>query len=201
MTTGATPVTDNVAETAAPPLEVETLRERLLTQVGSRVGGTRGSLSKCATKYRDFLSTVLTATHADSSVTDSIEVLKQDLEREVQLYQVEMHKVALMAGAARLEEEACDREHEELNKRVQDCQQDISELQHTWTLEKKKRRNREEYEALAKLANNRPPRRKLQEKLGLCAKGNRCACTGRGAKPRRNSGTGKAISALATMHV
>mmetsp|Transcript_11522 Transcript_11522/g.16900 ORF Transcript_11522/g.16900 Transcript_11522/m.16900 type:complete len:225 (+) Transcript_11522:117-791(+) len=140
----------------APPLENGILQQRLVQGVG---GGTaaRGSLSKCAIKYRDFASKFRACEDADA-----IKALKQDLIQEFQLYQLEMRKIALSVHAAEVDAEEIISEISAVKLQREATEKEIEDLRKEHPDAKQVRRNLEEYEALAKLANTRPPRRELE---------------------------------------
>lgn len=140
----------------APPLENSILRQRLSQGVG---GGTaaRGSLSKCAVKYHELFSKFQAC-----GSSDTVEALKQDLIREIQLYQLEMKKIALSVHATEVDTEEIVSEILAVKSQIKTTEQEIEELRKEYPDAKQVRRNLEEYEALAKLANTRPPRRELE---------------------------------------
>mmetsp|Transcript_9418 Transcript_9418/g.14568 ORF Transcript_9418/g.14568 Transcript_9418/m.14568 type:complete len:223 (-) Transcript_9418:924-1592(-) len=140
----------------APSLENGILRQRLVQGVGGGAAA-RGSLSKCALKYRDFISKFQAGENPNS-----IEALKKDLVRETQLYQVEMRKLALTVHAAEGDTEEIDSEVAAVKSQIRAMEQEIEQLRSEHPEAKQIRRNLEEYEALAKLANTRPPRRELE---------------------------------------
>jgi chromosome segregation ATPase len=144
---------------APPPLDNEVLRKRLLQGVGAGTAA-RGSLSKCALKYRDFV----TRYSAPGDDADAVEATKQELVRELNLYQVEMSKVGLSVQAANADAALMDTEREAVAAQMAAVQQDIDALRKAHPEAKQVRRNLEEYEALAKMANTRPSRRILEVK-------------------------------------
>mmetsp|Transcript_5725 Transcript_5725/g.9927 ORF Transcript_5725/g.9927 Transcript_5725/m.9927 type:complete len:242 (-) Transcript_5725:91-816(-) len=149
-----------------PILDLDTLRERLFTGGG---GASRGSLSRCARLYRDFVKRVL-STHDDPSsvtdeMTDEIEAAKQVLQRELRLHALEMRKLVLVAAAAEAELARYDAAQAQIESDTEACRKEIEELKVKLTHEKRVRRNREEYESLAKVANARPAKRRTAHKL------------------------------------
>ena len=153
-----------------PPLTLdpETLRERLLTREGG-VSAARGSLSKCAQRYRGFVEQVLSAAESPSSVTDEladgIEEAKQSLQWELSLHVLEMRKLVLVAEAAEAELARYDDAQLQIEADMEDCRGEIEALKTQLTHEKRVRRHREEYETLAAVANRRPARRRTERNL------------------------------------
>jgi chromosome segregation ATPase len=147
------------AFTSAPPLDNAVLRQRLLQGVGAGTAA-RGSLSKCALKYRDFVARYQDA----AGDADAVESTKQDLVRELNLYQVEMTKVGLSVQAANADAAQIDKEREAVAAQIAAAQKDIDALRKAHPEAKQVRRNLEEYEALAKMANTRPSRLTLERK-------------------------------------
>jgi hypothetical protein len=87
----------------------------------------------------------------------------QDLEREIQLYQVDMKKMLLQIKAHRMESKQLDQSLQEVEQRTSQERQALVELRTQVKRAKRSRSCLEEYEVLAKLANQRPPRRILEE--------------------------------------
>lgn len=155
----STAATDTGSFTSAPPLDNEILQKRLLQGVGAGTAA-RGSLSKCALKYHDFLSHY----RSEAQDADAIEAAKQELVRELQLYEVEMTKVGLSVQAANADAVRLDEERDSVQAQIDAVQAEIATIRKEHPEAKQVRRNLEEYEALAKMANTRPSRRVLEEK-------------------------------------
>ena len=153
---------ENKPAFAAPTLDNETLELRLSQGVGS--GGSRGSLSRCATRYREFLAVFL-STQRDDSLADAIETCKQDLEREIGLYQVEFRKKSLSVQAMLEDVATVDKALARVDGVLDDLEKATKRLHEEQPPAKRVRHNKEEYEALAKMANSRPSRRVLIEKM------------------------------------
>mmetsp|Transcript_12063 Transcript_12063/g.17586 ORF Transcript_12063/g.17586 Transcript_12063/m.17586 type:complete len:244 (+) Transcript_12063:53-784(+) len=155
----------------SPPLDNEILRERIL----NREGGPslmRGSLSKCAARYRDFSELVLAASEQQSSkecdtsaLANEIEHAKDLLEREIRLHDLEIRKLFLVSDAADAELAQYDAAQVQIESSISDCKDEIEELKKQLAHERKVRSNREEYETLAKMARQRPARRTTEKKL------------------------------------
>lgn len=146
-----------------PPLVSDTLQYRLLTGNIAKQGGQRGSITRCAQKYGLFQSQ-LSATEPDAA---TIEKSKDDLGQDLRLYQIELTKLVLLQRNLEkqvqenlvAEEERKER-LETLAREVQICQQEANHSQET-------RSCFLEYEALAKLANEKHSHssRQLQGKI------------------------------------
>eukprot|EP00548_Thalassiothrix_antarctica_P013075 CAMPEP_0194165248 /NCGR_PEP_ID=MMETSP0154-20130528/1230_1 /TAXON_ID=1049557 /ORGANISM="Thalassiothrix antarctica, Strain L6-D1" /LENGTH=235 /DNA_ID=CAMNT_0038875643 /DNA_START=77 /DNA_END=784 /DNA_ORIENTATION=+ len=155
-----TVVSDPVKRFVPPPLETSTLRQRLLQGVGGS-NAARGSLSKCAIQYRQFLSKY----RGGDADADTIETLKQDLIHEFDLYQIEMRKMVLSIRVAHVDTEYIDREITDVESEIQKTRFEIEELRNKYPEAKKIRRNLEEFETISKKANQRPPRFELEKSI------------------------------------
>jgi Tho complex subunit 7 len=145
----------------APALSNETLQERLLTGTSTK-GGSRGSLTRCAAK--------LGALHAKLSTPGGssdleIQRVKEELKREVRLFQVEMRKWMIMVQSAEKELQNVRVQEAMIASRVQQKQREIQGLRSEAAKMARTRISWQEYETLAKLARQRPPRRVLQVKM------------------------------------
>jgi small-conductance mechanosensitive channel len=146
----------------APLLSIETIQERLET--GAH--GSRASLTKCATRYRTFLETI----HADDADADAIEQSKQELEQELQLYQVEVHKMSLSLETTQEELTQLESVGQETSTLIRQRQQQLVALRSKQSRSKQVWGYKEEYEALAKMGNHRPSRAILEKRLLLTEK-------------------------------
>lgn len=146
----------------SPPLLTnETIQQRLLTGASSK-GGARGSLTRCATK--------LGALHAKlsapgGSTDQEIQVIKEELQREVKLFQVELRKSMMMIRSGQSEFKQAQQQEQEMAQQVAKKQAQIQELRQQAAKVARTRLCWQEYETLAKLARQRPPRRVLQAKM------------------------------------
>lgn len=153
----------------APALSNETVQERLTTGVGSK-GGTRGSLTRCATKFGALCAKLQQqqqagAADADPDPESSIDALKDELKREVRLFQVEMKKWLIMIQSSQKELIDAKQQEEQSAKLVQEKQEQIQQLRTKAAKVARTRKCWQEYETLAKLARQRSPRRVLQSKM------------------------------------
>ena len=145
-----------------PPLSNETIKERLET--GAH--GSRGSLTKCAARYRTFLETI----HAEEADADAIERSKQELEQELQLYQVEVHKMSLCLQTFQQELTQLESSVEETRTVIHEKKEQLIALRSKQIRSKQVWGYKEEYEALAKMGNHRPSRAILEKRLLLTQK-------------------------------
>ena len=146
---------------APPPLSNKTLQHRLLTGASIK-GGTRGSLTRCAAK----LGALHAKLNAPGGSTDQeILAIKNELKREVRLFQIEMHKMMIMIQSAEKELQDATLQESKMAKIVEEKRQEIQELRKQAATVAKSRKCWLEYEALAKLARKRSPRRILQAKM------------------------------------
>lgn len=149
----------------------------------------RGSLSKCAVRFREFIETVWTcarvsrelASVSSSSGDDekrrllseraeklktSAEAMGDALSREVKLHDVEVRKLVSSSRASDANARRCDGELTRMEHRIEAARGDIETLTGRYANERLVRRHREEYEALAEMANARhPPVRVTAEEL------------------------------------
>lgn len=146
---------------APPPLTNETLQQRLLTGTGIK-GGSRGSLTRCAAKI-GALNAKLNA--PGGSTDEEILAIKNELKREVRLFQIEMHKIMIAIQSADKELQTITLHEQKMEQAVARKHKEVSELRQQAAQEAKTRKCWQEYEALAKLARQRSPRRILQAKM------------------------------------
>ena len=154
-----------------PPVDPQTIQERLLTREGGGVVA-RGSLLKCSHRYREYVQLVLAVAAASPSgggATEEqkaeIRAAKESLQRELRLHALEMRKITLVADAAHDELAQYEEASRQIDSDVSATRAEIGRLQTELTYEKQVRQNREEYEKVAKMANARPARRQTEEKL------------------------------------
>lgn len=141
-----------------PALDQTILRQRLVQGVGAG-NAVRGSLSKCANKYREFLRIYFSGEGADA-----VETAKQDLIRDINLYQVDMKKIVLSLLALEEDTRVVETDIADTEDQIERVRKEIEELRTEHPEAKQIRRNLEEYEALAKMAGTRPARRLLEER-------------------------------------
>lgn len=155
-----------------PPVDPQTIQERLLTREGGGIVS-RGSLLKCTHRYRDLMALILraadsspnTGTPITSEQANEIEVAKAALQRELRLHGLEMRKIGLVAQAAQAELDQYQAASRQIDNDVASTRAEIEQLKIELAHERQVRKNREEYESLAKMANVRPARRETESKL------------------------------------
>lgn len=161
MTQGGTN-TDN-PEGFPPPLVTETLQYRLETGNIAKQGGQRGSLTRCAQKFGIFQSHWL----APQPDAEAIESSKQDLTQDLEYFKLELYKLLLLQknldAQVQMNQKAEQERQAEIEKWSQDVQASQSEASHA--LETKLCFM--EYEAFAKMTNEKHPQsiRALKDQL------------------------------------
>ena len=171
MTSDAAASASTMATTVTPPppppssaLSHETLRERILTG-GGGIGNVR--LSKVASLYADFLrllqqqqqppslpSSTDTAAAASAATTAAILTAQQALQTELQLHDLEMHKLLLASRACDGSSSRHDATLTQMESTLASTRSEIHQLSATLTKERQIKHVLEEYNALAKLGNS-----------------------------------------------
>ena len=146
-----------------PPLVTETLQHRLITGNISKLGGQRGSLTRCAQRYGAFRSK-LTAEKPDA---EAIETSKQELSKELNLYKLEITKLILLQKNLEAQVAQNNQMEAEKSKAIEALAEEVAESQgeaHRW---QETRKCYMDYENLAKLANanHSQPTSKLKEQI------------------------------------
>ena len=127
---------------------------------------TRGSLSKCAIRLRDFFKATKAVEFSRNEETVSaLKLSANHLAREIRLHELDMKKMALGVQAAEAELLYYDDIEEDTQKTISAIRDEIESLRSSLVNETKIRKNREEYEALAKMASERPSSRKTKRKI------------------------------------
>lgn len=148
--------------------------ERLITKEGQMLVPQRGTLSKCAIRYRDFLYEIqqlLLSTAGNNDPTEEVEEkerqiittttmdkinkIKKELIAELKLHNLEMAKIALSSKAKRSELQHYDKTSLDTHGSIVKIKREIGALKDKLEYERKVRKNREEYEELAKMASKR----------------------------------------------
>jgi uncharacterized protein YlxW (UPF0749 family) len=145
-----------------PPLTNETIQARLET--GAH--GSRASLTKCALRYRALLE----ATREEPPNPQAVEEAKSLLDTELQLYKVEFTKLVLKVTAIQQDLENLQQTSLELQSQIAAKKTLVQSLRQDVVKSKKVDGYKEEYEALAKMANHRPSRAILEKRLLLAQK-------------------------------
>jgi hypothetical protein len=167
-------------------LDQETLRERLIVKESQNVSATRGSLSKCAIRLREFTTAVQSAKRqrqqkeetktegngnndddgsGSDQCTQAVKNTANQLTRELKLHDLEMKKMALGAQAAAHELAHYDAIQQTTAQSLTATRTEIEALRKELAHQIKVRKNRLEYEALAKMASDREPSRDTKRKL------------------------------------
>ena len=127
-----------------PPLNHDTLQYRLDTGNIGKVGGQRGSLTRCAQKFGTFQSKLLpkpaSAAIGDDAKTDAseadqahpaaiIETTKNDLSLELELYRIEATKLLLSSQNMSNEVVELSHEYDQTQSLIEQEQQLVIQLQ------------------------------------------------------------------------
>lgn len=152
------------------------LKERLITKETIQIVPQRGTLSKCAIRFRDYLQAyhALVSINTSDSTTQELEQIQQNLKNaqselttELKLHDLEMRKVSLASQSTITELQHYETLHTDTNENIIQIRKDIDVLKEKLTHEQKVRKHREEYEDLAKMASKRPSvyitKRKLEQ--------------------------------------
>lgn len=133
---------------AAPDIDVysnEILRERLAAGLGNQ-GGARGSLTRCVGKAMMLRNTV-----------DGSDNAVQEMQRELQLVDIELTKLYWTVQRQRAELEQARQEQEPLQAAIADERVRVNELRQTMQQAALTKACRNEYEALTKIVNTKHP--------------------------------------------
>mmetsp|Transcript_4600 Transcript_4600/g.8243 ORF Transcript_4600/g.8243 Transcript_4600/m.8243 type:complete len:254 (-) Transcript_4600:485-1246(-) len=154
--------------TAPPPsLSNETLRERILT--GGGTGNARGSLTKVASRYAHFVHSLALAHHDDNDENAnhaSSSAAATALQTELLLHDLEIRKLILSSKASDGNSSRYSSTLSQMQTALATTQSDIESLTSTLANERRVKRHREEYDALAKMGNDQhPPIRTTQKEL------------------------------------
>jgi len=141
----------------------ESFRERLATKEGQNLTATRGSLSKCVLRCRDFTEKIFHLVQNETNCemafdAVSLERLKDELTSDLKLHDLEMRKSTLSASAAEVELKYYATIAECTKSSISECKLEIKKLKRKLSHELGVRGSREEYESLAKEANSHAPR-------------------------------------------
>ena len=149
--------------------DVETLRQRLVTKEQQNPSAARGSLSKSANRFREFVTISLATVQGSVPENDGISTihsLKQDLCRELQLHDLDMKKLALQSQVAKSELIHYNSIAEETQSSILKCKDEIEDLKKILLHEKSIKMNKQQYNSLASSRErycSRDTKRKLKE--------------------------------------
>ena len=171
MTNDGTNTTTTTPTISPPSLSNETLRERILT--GGGTGAARGSLTKVGSKYTNFLNSLLTSESDDnidegntSSSAAATAAAAAALETELSLHDIEIRKLLLSSKASDYNSSQYTTTLNNMQHTLSSIQSDIQSLTTKLVTERQIKHNRQEYNALAKMANDKlPPIRETQIEL------------------------------------
>jgi len=159
--------TRNSGTTAPAGVTVdEIFHTRLITKeyFGGR-SNPRGTIAKCSLKFRDMCHQLSTSQHqADASS------IIEDVQRELQMHNLEMRKMALMERSMEADLKEYDQLQQFLDSSKHKIREEIKTLQQSLASERLIRNDKLEYEALAKIVNTLPSKMETQEKLNVVQK-------------------------------
>lgn len=156
MTTSET--TASTAE--APTLTNDTLRKRILIGGSQPLAAPPRGLAKAVSRFRELTAAL------QSDDTPKVEDASTALRSELALHDLEMRKLFLSARAYDAASSKSAASLSTMNSSQSTTQKDIESLTIELNHEKKIRRNREEYNTLAKMVNtSHPPAKKTREDL------------------------------------
>ena len=142
-----------------PSLDIETLRERILTG-GSGAANPRGTLTKVASRFAEFARTL-----SDGDGTSSSSAAEALL-TELSLHELEVRKLVMSAQASDRNSARYDAALSRTEGSLASVRADIERLTGDLAKERRTKRNREEYDALARMGNDaHPPMRETRVEL------------------------------------
>jgi hypothetical protein len=136
-----------------PPLIPSTIQARLDTGNIGKGGGQKGSLMRCAQKYGALQSKVLRGGSSDDA--DAVSQAKEDLEKELSFYQLEVSKLCLMQKTLLQQVEQNQEKEEERLAEIASLTDQVQKVETEASATLETRKCCQEYEALAKLANDK----------------------------------------------
>lgn len=157
--------------TTSAQLDNATLRERILT---SGAGNARGSLTKVASQYREFIHQLMHAKNNDNDGTEDNDNGKKSilaaaattLKTELQLHDLEIRKSILSSQAYSGNSSTYSATLSQMQSSLSSIQNDIETLTSTLIEQRQIHSRRKEYNALAKIANEKhPPIHKTRAEL------------------------------------
>jgi hypothetical protein len=161
MPTSAT--TTTTTTTTSVHLDNATLRERILT---SGAGNARGSLTKVASQYRDFIHQLMRTRCAHDGPDDDDDnnnkksataTAATNLKTELLLHDLEIRKLILSSQAYNGNSTTYTSTLSQMQNSVSTIQHEIETLTSTLVQQRQIHSRRKEYNALAKLANEQHP--------------------------------------------
>mmetsp|Transcript_56082 Transcript_56082/g.60695 ORF Transcript_56082/g.60695 Transcript_56082/m.60695 type:complete len:244 (-) Transcript_56082:101-832(-) len=149
---------DDVPVPVVPLITTETLQYRIDTQNFGKSGGQRGSLTRCAQKYGSFQSELLSLPSSnDNDKGNNIGILKLDLVREVELFNLEITKLILWSNNLETQIKRNKVIQSKKGKKIIDMQNQVEESSIRTNTSLRRRNCIMEYESLAKVINDKHP--------------------------------------------
>lgn len=136
-----------------PLITTETLQYRLDTQNFGKTGGQRGSLTRCAQKYGSF-QVALSSTTIDAK---AIESTKDDLVREVELFELELTKLILLQQNLEKQVKRNRTAEAERDQAIKKAQEKVVESRSLAEQSLRRTNCLSEYESLAKVIHEHHP--------------------------------------------
>lgn len=157
----------NTTSSGSAHLDNATLRERILT---SGAGNARGSLTKVASQYRDFIHQVMRtrsdAANDDDTNNNKLSTAADNLKTELLLHDLEVRKLILSSKAYTGNSSTYNSTLQQMQSSLSTIQNDIESLTTTLLQQRQIHSKRREYNALAKISNEKhPPIHKTQCEL------------------------------------
>lgn len=157
----------NTTSSDSAQLDNATLRERILT---SGAGNARGSLTKVASQYRDFIHQVMRtrsdAADNDDTNNNNLSTAADNLKTELLLHDLEARKLILSSQAYAGNSSTYNSTLTNMQGTLSTIQNDIESLTVTLLQQRQIHSKRKEYNALAKISNEKhPPIHKTQCEL------------------------------------
>jgi THO complex subunit 7 len=131
----------------------------------SRLLHNEGPLNSCLEKFITFSDIILDGEDAEQSTT-----VFNELVRELEQYQYSHERTSLISAACLREAKNYQKSFGETENEINVVKQDIVSLKQELEKQKVIRKNKEEYDAIAKLINELPSRETLQKELDKVSK-------------------------------
>lgn len=148
----------NTTSSGSAQLDNATLRERILT---SGAGNARGSLTKVASQYRDFIHQVMRtrsdAANDDDTNNNNLSTAADNLKTELLLHDLEVRKLILSSQAYAGNSSTYNSTLKNMQSSLSTIQNDIESLATTLLQQRQIHSKRKEYNALAKISNEKHP--------------------------------------------
>jgi chromosome segregation ATPase len=138
---------------APPVITAETLQYRLDTGNIGKHGGQRGSLTRCAQKYGTLQFHLLSG-HPDA---EDIEASKQDLVRELELFELEMNKLILYQHQLERQLRTNEEEQRRREGEIASLTQQVRDSTRQARVARETQACFAEYESLARIVNENHP--------------------------------------------